>query len=375
MIKPGNFNIAEHKARILIAPLDWGLGHATRCIPIISILLQQNCTVIVAAEGQQKTLLQKEFPDIQFIEIKGYRVQYSRNKLWMPAKLFLQLPKIIYRIYAENRWLKKIAHEHNIDAVISDNRMGLYHKKIPCVYITHQLTIKTDNRLTENIAQKIHYHFINKFKACWVPDVEGELNLAGSLSHPAILPKAPVTYLGPLSRFEKKEMENKYDLCIILSGPEPQRTVFEKIILKGLLKVEGRVFLIRGLPGETEMPEIKNSSLEIKNHLPAYELSNIIQQSKMVIARCGYSTIMDLVKLQKKAILVPTPGQTEQEYLGGYLQQQKFFYSIDQDAFSLPDVIKKANDRDLAVWPVWEDAYITVLENFVTGLKIDSADI
>jgi uncharacterized protein (TIGR00661 family) len=375
LIKARNFNIADLKTRILIAPLDWGLGHATRCIPIISVLLQQNCTVIVAADGHQKTLLQKEFPDLQFIKIKGYQVQYSRYRLWMPAKLLLQLPKIIYRIYAENRLLKKVVHEHNIDAVISDNRMGLYHKKIPCVYITHQLAIKTGNPFTENIAQKIHYHFINKFKACWVPDVIGEFNLAGSLSHPSILPKVPVTYLGPLSRLEKKEKESKYDLCIILSGPEPQRTVFEKIILKGLLNMKGTVYMVRGLPGKAEIPELNNLSLEIKNHLPADELSNIIQQSKMVIGRCGYSTVMDLVKLQKKAILVPTPGQTEQEYLGIYLQKQKLFYCVDQDSFLLPEVIKKADASDFAAWPVWQDAYKTVLENFVTAVKIDSPDI
>ena len=212
MIKVENFNIPEHKLRVLLAPLDWGLGHATRCIPIISALIQQNCIVIVAAEGQIKTLLYNEFPDVQFIELKGYRIQYSRYRLWMPVKLLLQLPKILYRIYAENRWLKKAIKENSISAVISDNRMGLFHKKIPCVYITHQLTIKTGNRFTENIAQKIHYHFINKFGACWVPDAKGNVNLAGVLSHPVLLPKTQVTYLGPLSRFEKKETESKYDL-------------------------------------------------------------------------------------------------------------------------------------------------------------------
>ena len=191
MIKAQNFNITDHKPRILIAPLDWGLGHATRCIPIIAALIQQNCTVIVAAEGKLRTLLQKEFPDVQFIELRGYRVQYSRYRFWMPVKLLLQLPKILYRIYAENRWLKKAVKEHSIHAVISDNRMGLFHKTIPCIYITHQLTIKTGNRFTESIAQKIHYHYINKFSACWVPDAEGSLNLAGALSHPAKLPKVP----------------------------------------------------------------------------------------------------------------------------------------------------------------------------------------
>ncbi len=371
MIKAENFNIPEHKPRILIAPLDWGLGHATRCIPIISTLIQQNCTVFVAAESQVKTLLQKEFPDLQFLGLKGYRVQYSRYKFWMPAKLLLQLPKILYRIYAENRWLKKAVKENSIDAVISDNRMGLFHKKIPSIYITHQLTIKTGSRFTENIAQKIHYHFINKFSNCWVPDIKGALNLAGALSHPAVLPKSMVTYLGPLTRFVKKEVESKYDLCIILSGPEPQRTVFEKIIFQQLDNIPGNNFLVRGLPQETLIPELNNSSIEIKNHLPANELSNIIQQSKLIISRCGYSTVMDLVTLQKKAILVPTPGQTEQEYLGRYLQEQKRFYCVDQNSFSLHDAIKNVGDFEFAVWSVPEDPYKNVMENFIMTLKID----
>lgn len=374
MIKAENFNTPDNKPRILLAPLDWGLGHATRCIPIISTLIQQNCTVIVAADGPVKNLLQKEFPNVQFIELKGYRIQYSRYKFWMPVKIVLQLPKILYRIYAENRWLEKAVNANKIDAVIADNRMGLFHKNIPCVYITHQLTIKTGNRFTEKIAQKIHYHFIDKFWACWVPDAGRDLNLAGALSHPAILPKVPVTYLGPLSRFEKKEAESKYDLCIILSGPEPQRTVFEKIILNDLHKIQGRIFLVRGLPLETEIPELNNSSIKIKNHLPADELNNIILQSKIIISRCGYSTVMDLVKMQKNAILVPTPGQTEQEYLGGYLQEQKIFYCVDQKIFSLAEAIKNAADFECKVWPAHDDNYKNVVENFIATLKINNAD-
>jgi uncharacterized protein (TIGR00661 family) len=369
LIKDQNFNIPDHKPRILIAPLDWGLGHATRCIPVISALIEQGCTVFVAAEGRVKILLQNEFPDVQFIELRGYRIQYSRFKFWMLVKLFLQLPKILYRIYAENRWLKKAVKENSINAVIADNRMGLFHKKIPCVYITHQLLIKTGNRFTESIAQKIHYHYINKFNDCWVPDAAGALNLAGALSHPAILPKVPVTYLGPLSRFEKRGLESKYDICIILSGPEPQRTVFEKIILQGLHKVEGKVSLVRGLPGQTEIPQLNNSSIEIKNHLAADELNNIVLQSKIIVSRCGYSTVMDLVKLQKKAILVPTPGQTEQEYLGRYLQEQKLFYCVDQNSFSLHDAIKSAAVFEFSASAVSVNDYKNVVENFVATLS------
>ncbi len=375
MIKAENFNIPGHKPRVLIAPLDWGLGHATRCIPVISTLIQQNCTVIVAAEGPVKTLLQKEFPDVLFIELTGYSVKYSRNKFWMPVKLLLQLPKILYRIYAENRWLKKAVKGHNIHAVIADNRMGLFHKTIPCVYITHQLTIKTGNRFTENIAQKIHYHYINKFSACWVPDAEGSLNLAGALSHPAIFPKVPVNYLGPLSRFKQKDVECKYDLCIILSGPEPQRTVFEKMILGELYAVTGNVFLVRGLPGKTEIPGSNNSSIEIKNHLAADDLNSLILQSKMMQSRCGYSTVMDLVTLQKKAILVPTPGQTEQEYLGSYLQAQKIFYTVDQNKFSLAEALKTASAFVYNTPAIHVQEYKNVVGNFVATLAVSSAGI
>jgi UDP-N-acetylglucosamine transferase subunit ALG13 len=262
-----------------------------------------------------------------------------------------------------------VVKDKSINAVISDNRMGLFHNKIPCVYITHQLIIKTGTHFTERFAQKIHYHYINKFSSCWVPDAKGAFNIAGALSHPATFPKIPVAYLGPLSRFEKKDVESKYDLCIILSGPEPQRTIFEKIILKGLHKVEGKICLVRGLPGETEMPELNNPSIEIKNHLAADELNNVILQSKIIISRCGYSTVMDLIKLQKKAILIPTPGQTEQEYLGGYLQEQKLFYCVDQNNFSLPEVLKSAATFEFNTSAISVNDYKDVVENFVATLN------
>lgn len=365
MIKTENFNIPGNKPRVLVAPLDWGLGHATRCIPIISKLLQQNCEVIIAAEAAGKILLQKEFPGLIFIDLKGYRMQYSRHKIWMPLKFLLQFPKLIFRIYAERSWLNKLVDDNKIDGVISDNRLGLSSKKIPCVYITHQLQIKTGNAFTERIAQKIHYHFINKYAACWVPDAAGEKNLAGQLSHPAVSPKVPVIYLGPLSRFEKKDVEIKYDLCVILSGPEPQRTVFEKIILKELHKFSGTAFLLRGLPGNSTVIKPGFNTVEIRNHLPAAELNQVLLQSKIILSRSGYTTIMDLVKLQKKAILVPTPGQTEQEYLGGYLHKQSLFYTVKQEMFLLDDTLEEVTAFSFKEEPVLQNDYEKIIEHFV----------
>ncbi len=368
MAKDENFNIPGNKPRVLVAPLDWGLGHTTRCIPIIFKLLQQNCEVIVAAEAAGKILLQKEFPELIFIDLEGYRMQYSKNKFWLPFKLLLQFPKLLQRVYAERRCLKKIVVQYRIDAVISDNRLGLSHSKICCVYITHQLKIKTGNRFTEWIAQKMHYHFINKYSACWVPDAAGDINLAGELSHPSVLPKTPVTYLGPLSRFKMIDTATKYDLCIVLSGPEPQRSIFEKMIIDDLKNIKGNVILIRGLPNAPLFKTEDLDSVEIINHIPASELNLVMLQSKIIICRSGYSSVMDLVKLQKQAILIPTPGQTEQEYLADYLKDKNLFYSVEQKQFSLSVALKAVKDFNFAAANITLTNYKEVIENFAQYL-------
>ena len=367
-MKGKKINIPGYKPRVLVAPLDWGLGHSTRSIPVINGLIKQGCEVIIASSGAGRFLLEKEFPGLLFLHLRGYEVRYSVNGYWMPVKLFMQIPKIIGRIYKEHSWLKDAVKEYSIDAVISDNRLGMYHSSVPCAYITHQLKIKTGSRLTERIAQKIHYWFINKYDECWVPDMQQEINLAGELSHPASLPKTPVKYLGLLSRFENGLAEKKYDLLIMLSGPEPQRTVFEEMVLMGLKNYTGQALLVRGLPQNTEVIKTVLPTFEIKNHLSATELNRVILQSRVIICRCGYSTIMDLVKLQRNAILVPTPGQAEQEYLAAYLHKQKLFFCVNQDMFSLANVLEKADDFVFNKQVFSQNDHEKVIAGFVSNL-------
>jgi len=362
-----NFNIEAHKKRVLVSPLDWGLGHATRCIPIIKVLLEQGCHVFVAAEGAQKNLLQEEFPGLHFLALRGYRVQYSRRKKWLPVKILLQLPSILHRIRKERAWLKKAITEHQIDVVISDNRYGFYNKKIPCVFITHQLSIQTGHAFNDWLAQQINYYFINKFNVCWVPDEAGANNIAGKLSHPVRLPKTKVEYLGLLSRLEKNETSLQYELAILLSGPEPQRTIFEDLLLEQLKSVNQKTVLVRGLPGEIALPYCPNDCVHIYNHLPGEALNKVILQSGTILCRSGYTSIMDLLKLQKKALLVPTPGQTEQEYLAEHLMQQQFFFSVEQKDFNLRfylEQLKRFEFRSLA--PVGEK-YKQVISGFIAG--------
>lgn len=331
----GNFNIKPKKRRILLAPLDWGLGHATRCVPLVRELLNRDVEVVIAAEGSVQSLLQQEFPTAEFVPLRGYRIRYSKTKAGLIPAMLLQIPGILRSVSREKKWLRKNAALLRIDAVISDNRYGLYFSGLPCIFITHQLSIQTGNRLLDRLLQKINYRYINRFRQCWVPDAEGTDNLAGRLSHPEQLPRIPVKYLGPLSRLEKKEAPGSIDLCVLISGPEPQRSVFESSLLKELEAFPGNCLFIRGLPGSSETLTGYGKNISIHNHLNSQELSLAMASADMIICRSGYTTIMDLALLGKKAILVPTPGQTEQEYLALTLQQKGWFASISQKNLTL----------------------------------------
>ncbi|RYY71479.1 MAG: glycosyl transferase family 28 [Chitinophagaceae bacterium] len=336
-----NINIADRPLRVLISPLDWGLGHASRIITIVKLLQNYGVQVLIAADGTPAELLRKEFPAVEILALEGYGIRYSRNKKYFSYKLFAQFPAIYRAIRRENSWLKTAIQEHSIDAIISDNRFGFYHSRIPSVYITHQLNIKTGKKWMNKLAQKIHYKYINRFTECWVPDFETGITLAGELSHPDNFPTVPVKYLGPISRFKKQVGAITNDLLIILSGPEPQRSIWERDLLNQVKKLDRNIVLVRGLPEALdEMPA--TSGLTVYNHLPAATLEPLIKTSAMILCRSGYSSVMDLVATGNKALLVPTPGQAEQEYLATYLMKEQLFFCCEQKDLMLETHLKLA---------------------------------
>jgi UDP-N-acetylglucosamine transferase subunit ALG13 len=359
----------HRKPRILVAPLDWGLGHTTRCIPVIKQLIANNAEVIIAAGGAHKLLLSREFPETAFVHLDGYRISYARSRTGFLLKMFFQIPKLLKAIRTENEWLQKIVQDQQIDAVISDNRFGLYHTKIPCIFITHQLAIKSPfGTLSEKILEKLNYKNINKFSACWVPDNEGGENLAGSLSHPDRIPSVPLRYIGLLSRFQKKEIEEKKNhLLFILSGPEPQRTIFENKIINEISHYNGTAVIVRGLPGSLFVIP-STGMIQFHNHLPAEELNKEIAKAEYIISRSGYTTVMDLVKLKKKSVLVPTPGQTEQEYLALYLTQKDIAVTINQKTFSLPVALQKAAKFNYRFIETEDEKLKVTIKEFVQAL-------
>jgi hypothetical protein len=301
---------------IFIAALDWGLGHATRCVPVIRQLEKEN-KIILGITPLTRTIFDKEFPLLEKVNIPAYNIRYSAVlPLWM--KLLSDAPRLLSVIKKEHRLLNNIIHEKKIDVIISDNRFGMYSKKIHSVFITHQLFLKAP--LGAHLFQKKNRIYLLNFNEIWVPDHENEeISLSGELSHGTHFHKN-VKYIGPKSRLEKVTAEKKYDHLFLISGPQPQQKFFIDQCLTFATKNPALKYAMVTPSGN---PTINRSIDHYINPGPG-ELSKLICGSRMIICRSGYSTLMDLHLLEKKElILVPTPGQTEQEYLAT-LWQEKF---------------------------------------------------
>ena len=304
---------------IFFGALDWGLGHATRSVPIIRQLKKTN-SVILGVTPLTKLIFDEEFPELKKIELPPYNITYSKIiPIWI--KLTLSYPEIADIIKKENKLLENIIVENNIEIVISDNRFGLYSKKIHSVFITHQLSLKAP--VFETIGNKINRSYISNFNEVWVPDYEQEKkSLSGELSHSNHFHEN-VKYIGPQSRlqdvitdFEK----DKYDYLILLSGPEPTRTTLEEDLLKKIKSSDKRIAFVRGSELGVGSWE---KNMDVFNFPKKEALRKLILSSKKIICRSGYSTLMDMHLLGKKElILIPTPGQTEQEYLAVYWKEK-----------------------------------------------------
>jgi predicted glycosyltransferase len=316
---------------ILVAPLHWGLGHATRCIPLINALIEANYKVLLASDGAALLLLRKEFPNVSYLELPSYDISYPKNGEYFKWKMLWKLPHIRKAIASEKKIIKKLVTNGSIDGIISDNRLGVSSENVPSAFITHQLNVLSGN--TSYFSSKIHQRFIKKFNECWVPDVKGAANLSGKLGH---IENAhfPIKYMGIISRFQKKELPLKYDILALLSGPEPQRSLFEEIIIEQLKGQDKKVLLVRGVIIDTQ-EKTQFENITIVNFMQSEELGNSINESEVIVARSGYTTILDLAALKKKAFFIPTPGQYEQNYLANRLKSLGLAPSCKQESFRI----------------------------------------
>jgi len=330
------------KKCILICPLDWGLGHASRDSKIIQSLSARGHEIIIAGSGRSHAFLKTEFPDKKFFSIPSHDIKYNRK---IPAWLMILklVPGWILNIIREHRILKKIAREEQADLVISDARYGFWNSKIPSILITHQLKIMLPvrSKCLERLILRINLLAIRKFTVCWIPDYQDFPNLSGELSHIPVMP-VNARFIGPLSRFDVVEngasQDLKYDVVAVISGPEPQRSVFEEILTGQLTGLNMKSLIICGRPEINQNEKISGNCTRI-SFMTGQELSGALVSARYIICRSGYSSIMDLVALKKTAYLVPTPGQTEQEYLAGYLSENSLFPYCKQKDFNIQEAV------------------------------------
>ncbi len=334
--------------KVLIAPLDWGLGHATRCIPIITALLELGYHVTVATDGPHAIILREAFPNVTFLRLKGYGIRYSKNATGFALKMLVQIPRILYNIFREFWWLRTTNRQAHFDLIISDNRLGFFHLKTPSVFITHQLNLQTPFSWSTNFLQWVQYTWFKLFYTMvWVPDMEGDQNLSGILGNPIRKPSVPVWYMNCLSRLkayatsQTNEQQPAHLFLGIVSGPEPQRSIFQEILWAEGNQLHQPFKLIAGTADQASNKAVSEFG-SIEPHLAGPDLVKAIENTKFIISRGGYTSLMELIPLNKPLILVPTPGQTEQEYLAKRWQDKGWAVAYDQTQFKLETALKAA---------------------------------
>lgn len=353
--------MSDRAIRVLIAPIDWGLGHASRCMPVIQSLMDHGAAVLICGSGESYNMLKKEFPEASFRELPNFPISYPSSGR-IALHLAFSFGKMRRFVKKEHAMLLEILEEEKVDAILSDNRYGIYNENLPSAIITHQLSPQTG--IFRHWTDRMIASYINRFDQCWIPDLPGEESIAGELARSEKV-KTILQYLGILSRFslenQERQIEKEFELLAIVSGPEKQRSIFEKGIVDQIAGLPGDHVLIRGtstIPNIDYPPNLK--VIDISN---AVEAEYYLDHARFVVCRAGYSSIMDLMRKKRCALLVPTPGQREQEYLAERLESTNQFLVQKQDELDL----SKAIDASEFLIPEIRTEKTDLLNNCVEG--------
>lgn len=342
--------------KVFFAALDWGLGHTTRSVPVLRNILNHNHQLFIGCTQRQEIIYRQNLSVVRYIRL-GSTEPVLSNSGSQTLAFLRYIPQFLRAIRKERRSLHKLHQIHNFNLVLSDNRYGIYIKGCKNILISHQLNLILPDRLktTSWLVNRIIHRWINRFDTCIVPDYKSSLNLTSKLSQIFKGCKPEIIHTGPLSMMssiipQKTEIP---EVLIILSGPEKQRSVFEQKIINQLDQNDFncRTLVIRGLPGSS-----RDENDSFRNHAPSAQLKYLIQHVPYIICRSGYSTIMDLVTLNKTAYLVPTPGQSEQEYLARHLKTSGWFLSGQQKDFNLQLAVEQLRIFNRSPFPLeWSE--------------------
>ncbi|ARV07288.1 glycosyltransferase [Polaribacter sp. SA4-10] len=325
--------------KIIVAPLNWGLGHVSRCVPIIELLLENNFTPVLASDGKALEFLNKAFPDLESFNLPSYNISYGKNLQW---KLFLQIPKIVSAVKNEQKVIAEfIDKDKEVVGVISDNRFGVRSCKVPSIYITHQINVFSGS--TTFLTSYIHQKIIKKFDECWIPDTPNS-TFSGKLSSTKI--NSTLKYIGVLSRFKKENLDKTIDVLLLISGPEPNRTFLEDTLKSAFKNDKRNIVFVLGKVEEVEKKWAEENII-FYNFLLTDKLEKLINSAKIVVCRSGYSSIMDLSVLEKKVFFIPTKNQPEQAYLANYLTEKRMAPQCSLKDFSVEKLLEDKDYKGL----------------------------
>lgn len=325
-------------AKVLISPLNWGLGHATRDIAIMRVLEQEGHDLSVAASGAAHDLLKKEFPNATFSTVTDYSSPYTRRGFSI-SKFIAKMPAMVKQIQKEHQVIEQLAEDSAFDLIISDNRFGVYSHKVPSIFISHQLrsNVPKEVELLEKMTELFNEYYHKKYAHVIVSDnPPGKLSLTGKLgkaNRPVTQQKA--YYAGILSSIERRDVPEDIDYLVSISGPQEQKQGFRKPILKQITDVPGKKIVLLGEPGNG-MKEYLDADTLVIGYTERNAMTDLMNRSKCIITRSGYTSVMEIAELEKKyCLFVPTPGQTEQEYLSKLYEEKGWFHSVKQKHIAL----------------------------------------
>jgi uncharacterized protein (TIGR00661 family) len=328
--------------KVIYGICSWGLGHATRSLPVIRRLIRENNEITIISNGRSLDLLRNELnKKVNFIDIPDYPMLISENSRQFIAKSILYWPLFIKKMESGLQKLTRIVKKNKYDIIISDGRYDIYNKIIPSFFISHQMRIMNPLRIKflETGSEIYNKFFFKRFKGVIIPDYKKN-DLSGDLSHNLKkIDSSKLNYVGVLSDFKRIDKKKDIDYLISISGPEPQRTIFENKIFSQLEYLSGKIVITLGKSDEKK--ETKKESMEIYSFLTKEKREDLLNRAKIVISRSGYSTLLDLAVIGTKAMMTPTPGQIEQEYLSEYHNKKGTFYSVNQNKIDLKNDIKK----------------------------------
>jgi UDP:flavonoid glycosyltransferase YjiC (YdhE family) len=332
--------------KTLFAVQDWGLGHATRDLVLIRALLDAGQAVTVLSTGPALQLLQSELGErCRYVRLRDIPKPISRHAFWFHARMAVSLPLIFATWRRERAFVEQLWERERFDHIVSDSRFGVCLAQVPSYFLTHSLRqiVPGRLRLLENRVERAQHHFLAGARKILVPDEEADGGLAGALCHAMACDwgSERIEYLGILSSLHRQDVDQDVDCFISISGPEPQRTILERIIIRQAPELEGNIVIALGRP-ESESFALEGGRISIHAYLDRGAQEEVMNRARLVVSRSGYTTLMELAELGRLGLLVPTPGQTEQGYLAEHHERLGHLHRVRQGRLRLAEDVATA---------------------------------